>query len=218
MLIALLIAAVVSGCIQVKDFGMFWSKAHPDLELVGHWRREDGGSTCEFVSSADHLVLRETVRVEESLQPVVDALNPREGVPVRTLDFHGYKFLLVKFPGAGSQLRRYTIASHRITFFEFNDSQLERGIRSGAVQGKIPERIPYDPKEGSVPHPISAMQVCEISVLTTEAMEFLVSKENARHWHEIAEYSYDDGAGPETGSKDRPAAGAAKRLSPVLRP
>jgi len=184
------IAVALCGCIEVKNFGGFWAEAQVDSELVGHWRSTDG-FTCEITLSGQNLTMRETIPDAET-QRIFEKFIPPGGWLVKTLTHHGEKFLLVKTAeGAeGGTLRRYTLTEKNLTFFVFDDHTLEQGIRSGVVQGTIRERIPYDPKKEGVPNPLTALPVCTISVLTTDALEFLLSEKNAKHWSERTYVTY----------------------------
>lgn len=195
----ILICAVLCGCVEIEDFGPFWAQSQQDTTLIGRWQSSDG-FTCEFTTLSDHeMILRETMPTNTPSQSFAAVLCPSNGLPARTLSFAGHKFLLVKRSQRGTgEMRCYSLSSNLLTFLRFRDEVLEKAILSGTVQGTIPDRIPYDPKKASVPHPLSAFQNCKISILTTNTMSFLAAKENNKYWEEMRAYAREATERPTT--------------------
>lgn len=50
LLLVFIVFSMLSGCIDVDDFGSYWDMATPDKALIGHWECAEG---CEIATKAD---------------------------------------------------------------------------------------------------------------------------------------------------------------------
>lgn len=187
-LLLIVILSLTGGCNEINDFDHFWDDAQPDPMLVGQWG--DGeGLICEFQPSEDNLILREIAPTNRTSKIMASLYFNADKVPVRSLTFHGYTFLLIKRPNGSGAICRYVLSSNELAFFQLRDSVLEQGIRANIIQGIVPDRMPYNSAESSVPNPLTAFQSCEISVLTSNAMNFFISEDNRNYWDALKSFT-----------------------------